>query len=61
MLRRKKWGQYLEQHNIFFCGGEGKEKNVWRRDIYFFVAEKKEKEEIVWKRKINGDTGQPIS
>jgi len=41
---------------------EKEKRKMFGEEIYiFFVAEKKEKEEIVWKRKINGDTGQPIS
>ena len=41
---------------IYFLSRKRKTKkeNIWTRKIYIF-AEKKEKEEIIWRRNVNGE------
>ena len=32
--KKNEGGKYLEKVNLFFCGGEGKGKNIWRRNLF---------------------------
>ena len=36
-----KGGNYFEKENVFFCGGEEKEENIWRRKVYFLRRRRK--------------------
>ena len=53
----------MEKENIFFCGGEEKRrrkrKKIFGEGKYFFFVEEKEKGEIIWTSKMNGDANQP--
>ena len=51
----------MEKENIFFAeekkNREGKGGKHFEKENIFW--EEKEKEEIIWRRKINGDANQP--
>ena len=57
---RKRW-KYFEKENAFFVDKE-KEENIWKRKICFWWRRRQteqNKEEIIWRKKINGDANRP--
>ena len=58
-IGERKGGKCLEKENIFFVDENEKEKNIWRRKIYFLWGRiKMEKEENIYLCRVEGKGGK---